>query len=234
MQYEVINKPLCALICKLDAGESIECQKGAMSWMTPNMQMQTGLSGGGKGGLLGALGGLAKSALTGESMFRNTYTSQGGPGEIAFASTFPGDILCIQLNGGNSIVAQKQAYLANSQGVNMELFFQKKVGAGFFGGEGFIMQKFTGTGMVFLEINGGVYNYDLAPGQSMLIDTGYLAAMDATCSVDIETVAGVGNALLGGEGLFNTRVTGPGRIWLQTMPASALAGAIIPYLPKSN
>ena len=116
----------------------------------------------------------------------------------------------------------------------MELFFQKKVGAGFFGGEGFIMQKFTGTGMVFLEINGGVYNYDLAPGQSMLIDTGYLAAMDATCSVDIETVAGVGNALLGGEGLFNTRVTGPGRIWLQTMPASALAGAIIPYLPKSN
>ena len=234
MQYEVINKPLCALICKLDAGESIECQKGAMSWMTPNMQMQTGLTGGSKGGLLGALGGLAKSALTGESMFRNTYTSQGGPGEIAFASTFPGDILCIQLNGGNSIVAQKQAYLANSQGVNMELFFQKKVGAGFFGGEGFIMQKFTGTGMVFLEINGGVYNYDLAPGQSMLIDTGYLAAMDATCSVDIETVAGVGNALLGGEGLFNTRVTGPGRIWLQTMPASALAGAIIPYLPKSN
>ena len=234
MQYEVINKPLCALVCKLDAGESIECQKGAMSWMTPNMQMQTGISGGNKGGLLGALGGIAKSALTGESMFRNTYTSQGGPGEIAFASTFPGDILCIELNGGNSIVAQKQAYLANSQGVNMELFFQKKVGAGFFGGEGFIMQKFTGTGMVFLEINGGVYNYDLGPGQSMLIDTGYLAAMDATCSVDIETVAGVGNALLGGEGLFNTRVTGPGRIWLQTMPASALASAIIPYLPKSN
>lgn len=233
MQYEVKNAPLPVLICKLQAGESVECQKGAMSWMTPTMQMQTGLGSGGGAGLLGALGKMAKSAVTGESVFRNTYSATGGPGEIAFASTFPGDIICFDTTS-RDIVAQKSAYLANTIGVNMEIFFQKKIGAGLFGGEGFIMQKFTGKGMVFLEINGGIVEYELAAGQSMLIDTGYLAAMEATCSMDIETVKGVGNVLLGGEGLFNTKVTGPGKIWLQTMPANILASAIQPYIATGN
>lgn len=112
----------------------------------------------------------------------------------------------------------------------MDIFFQKKVGAGFFGGEGFIMQKFSGNGKVFLEINGSYVEYNLAAGESMFIDTGYLAAMEDTCSMDIETVKGVGNALLGGEGLFNTKVTGPGKLWLQTMPANILAGAVQPYI----
>ncbi len=232
MNYEVINKPLPALLCRMEAGEALQCQKGAMSWMTSNFTMETNL-GGKKTGLVGALGKMAKSALTGESLFRNTYTCNGGPGEIAFASTFPGDIICFN-TGEKAIVAQKSAYLANTIGVQMDIFFQKKVGAGFFGGEGFIMQKFSGEGMVFLEINGSVYNYDLAAGQSILVDTGYLAAMEETCSVDIESVSGVGNALLGGEGLFNTRVTGPGKVWLQTMPANALAGALLPYIPTSN
>ncbi len=234
MNYEVRNAPLSVLICELDAGESVECQRGAMSWMTSNVGMETNLGSGGGKGLLGALGKVAKSAVTGESIFRNTYTANGGPGEIAFASSVPGDIVAYELTGGNSIVAQKSAYLANTKGVNMELFFQKNLGAGFFGGEGFIMQKFSGTGTVFLEINGCTVNYDLAAGQSMIIDTGFLAAMDSTCSISIETVSGVGNALLGGEGLFNTRVTGPGKIWLQTMPASSLAASIIPYLPSSR
>lgn len=232
MQYEVKNAPLPVLICKLEAGEAIECQKGAMSWMTPTMQMQTGLGSGGNG-LLGALGKMAKSAVTGESIFRNTYSAQGGPGEIAFASTFPGDIIAFDTSA-KPIVAQKSAYLANTPGVQMDIFFQKKIGAGLFGGEGFIMQKFSGGGVVFLEMNGSTVEYDLAPGQSMLIDTGYLAAMEATCSMDIETVKGVGNALLGGEGLFNTKVTGPGKIWLQTMPANVLADAIKPYIPSGN
>ena len=232
MQYEVKNAPLPVLICKLDPNESIECQKGAMSWMTPTMQMQTGL-GSGAGGFLGALGKMAKSAVTGESIFRNTYTAQGGAGEIAFASSFPGDIICFDTSV-NPIVAQKSSYLANTMGVNMEIFFQKKLGAGFFGGEGFIMQKFSGSGVVFLEIDGSVCEYTLAAGQSMLIDTGYLAAMEATCSMDIETVKGIGNALLGGEGLFNTKVTGPGKIWLQTMPANVLADAIKPFIPTGS
>lgn len=233
MQYEVKNAPLPVLICRLESGEAIECQKGAMSWMTPNMVMETGLGSGGAAGLLGALGKMAKSAVTGESIFRNKYTSYNGAGEIAFASTFPGDIICFD-TGARPIIAQKSAYLANTVGVNMELFFQKRIGAGFFGGEGFIMQKFVGQGMVFLEIDGSVIEYNLAPGQSLLIDTGYLAAMEASCSMDIETVKGVGNALLGGEGLFNTKVTGPGRIWLQTMPANILANAIQPYITTSS
>lgn len=237
MQYEVKGAPLPVAICSLAGGESVICQKGAMSWMTPNMKMSTGIGGseaGGAKGVLGALGKMATKALTGESIFQNTYTAEGGPGEIAFASTFPGDILAVELNGMNTIVAQKSAFLAMSPTVNMEIFFQQKVTAGFFGGEGFIMQKFSGTGVVFLEIDGSVVDYELAPGQSMLIDTGYLAAMDATCSVSIDQVKGIGNALLGGEGLFNTRVTGPGKIWLQTMPAIVLANAVRPYIPTSN
>lgn len=233
MQYEVKGAPLPVVICRLDGGESVNCQKGAMSWMTPNMKMDTTVGDGAKG-FLGALGKAATKAFTGESIFRNTYTAQGGPGEIAFASTFPGDVLAMELNGSNSIVAQKSAYLASSSGVNMEIFFQQKLSAGFFGGEGFIMQKFTGVGVVFLEIDGSVTQYELAPGQSMMVDTGYLAAMDSTCSVSIETVGGVGNALFGGEGFFNTRVTGPGRIWLQSMPACVLANAVRPYIPTGN
>ena len=228
MQFEVKNAPLPVLICKLEAGESVECQKGAMSWMTASMKMETNLGSGGSG-LLGALGKMAKSAVTGESIFRNKYSAQGAAGEIAFASSFPGDILCFDTTS-KAIVAQKSAYLANTVGVQMDIFFQKKVGAGLFGGEGFIMQKFSGSGKVFLEINGSYVEYNLAAGESMYIDTGYLAAMEDTCSMDIETVKGVGNALLGGEGLFNTKVTGPGKIWLQTMPANILAGAVQPYI----
>ena len=176
---------------------------------------------------------MAKSAVTGESIFRNKYSAQGAAGEIAFASSFPGDILCFDTTS-KAIVAQKSAYLANTVGVQMDIFFQKKVGAGLFGGEGFIMQKFSGNGKVFLEINGSYVEYNLAAGESMYIDTGYLAAMEDTCSMDIETVKGVGNALLGGEGLFNTKVTGPGKLWLQTMPASAVASAISPFIATSK
>lgn len=233
MQYEVRNAPLPVLICKLQRGESVECQRGAMSWMTPTMAMQTNLGSGGAGGFLGALGKMAKSAVTGESIFRNTYTAESGDGEIAFASTFPGDILSFDVSS-RAIVAQKSAYLANTMGVQMEIFFQRKLGAGLFGGEGFIMQKFTGAGMVFLEINGGIVEYNLAPGQSMLIDTGYLAAMEETVQMDIEQVKGFGNIIAGGEGLFNTKVTGPGKIWLQTMPANILAGAVAPYIATGN
>ncbi len=233
MQYEIKGAPLPVLICRLEGEESVNCQKGAMAWMTPNMQMNTGVGGQG-GGLLSTLGKAATRAFSGEAIFSNTYISRGGPGEIAFASTFPGEILAFRLNGTNSIVAQKSAYLASEPGVDMKLFFQKRLSAGFFGGEGFIMQQYMGVGTVFVEIDGSVIQYSLGQGQSMLIDTGYLAAMDATCSISIESVGGVGNSLFGGEGFFNTKVTGPGNIWLQTMPVSALAGAIRPYIPTGN
>lgn len=232
MQAEVKNAPLPVLVVQLEQGEAIECQKGAMSWMSSTIEMKTGLGSGG-GGLLGALGKMAKSAVTGESVFRNTYTATNGAGEIALASTFPGNILVFDVSA-TPIVAQKSAYLANSIGVSMDLFFQKKLGAGLFGGEGFIMQKFSGSGQVFLEINGGIVEKELQAGEKLVLDTGYLAAMEATCSVDVEMVKGLGNIVAGGEGLFNTTVTGPGKIWLQTMPAAALASSIIPYLPLNN
>lgn len=226
MKYEIKGVPLPVAICSLDAGESLKTEKGAMSWMSGNMQMETNAGGG--------LGKMFSRAISGESIFQNIYTSQGGPGMIAFASSFPGNILAMEVSANRSIIAQKTAFLASETSVNMEVFFQKKLGAGFFGGEGFIMQKFTGSGIVFLEIDGSTIEYDLAPGETMIIDTGHLAVMDSTVSIDIQSVKGVGNVLFGGEGLFNTKLTGPGRIWLQTMPISTVALGLSPYLMTNN
>ncbi len=194
--------------------------------MSPNMQMQTNAGGG--------LGKMFSRAISGESVFQNTYTAKNGIGEIAFASSVPGNILPVQISASKTIVAQKSAYLASEAGVSLSVFFQKKIGAGFFGGEGFIMQKLSGSGTAFLEIDGSIIEYDLNAGESMIVDTGYLAAMDATCSIDIETVKGIGNALLGGEGIFNTRVSGPGHVWLQTMPISSLAGSVRPFITTGS
>ena len=167
-------------------------------------------------------------------MFQNIYTAQGGPGMIAFASSFPGAIRAVEITPDRPVIAQKSAFLAAEEGVELSVFFQKKLGAGFFGGEGFIMQKLSGHGMAFLEIDGSSVEYDLGPGQQMIVDTGNLAMIDATCSIDIKSIKGVKNALFGGEGLFNTVVTGPGHIVLQTMPISGFAGAISAVLPNKN
>lgn len=225
MRYEITGAPLPVVTCYLSSGESIKTQQGAMSWMSPNMQMSTNAGGG--------LGKMLSRAVSGESIFQNVYTAQNGDGMIAMASAFPGDIKAVDVSAG-PIVAQKSAFIASESGVNMEMFFQKKLGAGFFGGEGFIMQKFSGRGVVFLEFDGSIVEMTLAQGQTLVLDTGALAAMDATCSVDIEMVAGVKNMFFGGEGLFNTKVTGPGRIWLQSMPVSSLAAVIKPYIPTGN
>ena len=226
MKYEIKGAPFPVVICDLEAGESLVTQKGGMSWMTPNMEMSTNAG--------GSFGKAMSRMFSGESMFQNTYTARNGAGQIAFASSFPGEILAIDVGSNSNLVAQKSAFMACESGVQMSIFFQKKIGTGVFGGEGFIMQKFEGNGTVFLEIDGSVVTYDLAAGQSMLLDTGHLAAMDSTVSIEIETVKGIGNKLFGGEGFFNTRVTGPGRVWLQTMPISSVASAIIPYIPTSN
>lgn len=221
MNYEIKGSPLPVVIMNVEAGESIKTEKGAMSWMSPNMQMSTGAGGVGK-----AFGRL----FSGESMFQNTYTAQGGPGMLACASSFPGEILAFKIDAGNTIIAQKSAFLASEAGVEVSVHFQKKGMAGFFGGEGFILQKYTGNGYVFLEIDGAVMQYELAAGQSLVVDTGNLAAMESTVSVDVQGVKGIGNALLGGEGLFNTVITGPGKVWLQTIPKNVLAASIAPYI----
>ena len=217
MQYEIKGDQLPVVVCTLNPGESMITERGAMSWMTSNMRMQTQAGGVGK-----AIGRI----FSGESMFQNKYTAEGSACLIAFASSFPGEIRAIQIAPGQSIVAQKSAFLAAEPGVEISIHFRKKLGAGFFGGEGFIMQKLSGSGMAFVEIDGSVVEYQLQPGQTMLLDTGYLAMMDETVQMDIEMVHGVKNVLLGGEGLFNTKVTGPGRVWIQTMPISKVAQII--------
>ena len=222
MEYRIEGQPMPVVICQLGAGEAMLTERGSMSWMSPNMKMET-TTGGGLGRALGRM-------FAGEAMFQNRYTAQGGPGMIAFASSFPGDILAFEIAPGRELVVQKSGFLASETGVQLSVFFQKKLGSGFFGGEGFIMQKLSGRGTAFVEFDGHIVKYDLAPGQSIVVDTGYLAAMDATCSMDIQSVPGVKNMMFGGEGLFNTVVTGPGRIYLQTMPISNVAGAIQPFL----
>ncbi len=222
MNYTIEGEPLPAVICNLEDGETMLTEKGAMSWMSPNMKMETTSNGG--------IGKMFGRAFAGESMFVNRYTSMGGNGMIAFASSFPGSIRAFNITPGQEIIAQKSAFLASTPGIEMSVFFQKRFASGLFGGEGFIMQKLAGNGIVFLEFDGYIKEYELGGGQQIIVDTGYLAAMTANCSIDIQTVPGVKNMLFGGEGMFNTVITGPGRIWLQSMPVAQLAGAISPFI----
>lgn len=225
MKYSIEGAPLPVVICDLEAEETMITEKGAMSWMTPNMKMET--SGGGAGKMIGRM-------FSGESLFQNRYTSQGGAGQIAFASSFPGSILAFEIAPGKEIICQKSAFLASEAGVELSVAFQKKLGSGFFGGEGFIMQRLSGNGMAFVEIDGHVKEYTLEAGQTMVIDTGYLAAMEDTCKMDIVTVKGLKNKLLGGEGFFNTVVSGPGKIYIQTMPVNQMADTLRPFFPSGN
>ena len=226
MEYTIEGGTLPVVICQLSSGEAMITERGSMSWMSPNMQMET-TTGGGLGKALGRM-------FAGEALFQNRYTAQGGPGMIAFASSFPGSIRPFSIAPGREIVLQKSGFLAAEDTVELSVFFQKKLGSGLFGGEGFIMQRLSGQGLAFAEFDGHVVEYDLAPGQSMVVDTGYLAAMDATCSIDIQAVPGIKNMVFGGEGLFNTVVTGPGKVYLQTMPISAVAGVIRPFIPTGK
>ena len=226
MKYQIQGETLPVVICELEAGEKMITEGGAMSWMSPNMKMETTSNGG--------IGKAFGRACSGEKMFQNIYTAQGGPGMIAFASSFPGSIRAFEVSPGQDMIFQKSAFLASEEGVQLSMHFRKKLGSGLFGGEGFIMQKISGQGIVFAEFDGHVIEYDLQPGQQIVIDTGHLAAMSATCKMDIQSVPGVKNMLFGGEGLFNTVITGPGKVWLQTMPISNVAGALRPYIPTGN
>lgn len=227
MNYRIEGDSLPVVICNVEPGETLITEGGAMSWMTPNMKMET-TSGGGFGKMLGRM-------FSGDSLFLNRYTAQGSTGQIAFASSFPGSIRAIEIKPGKDVIVQKRSFLAATEGVDLSIHFQKKAGAGFFGGEGFIMQRLSGSGIAFIEIDGAAIEYTLGAGQQMVVDTGFLAMMDSSCSMDVVTVGGgAKNMLFGGEGFFNTVITGPGNIILQTMPAYSVARAIMPYIPTSN
>ena len=226
IRYEIEGGNLPVVICYPQAGQTLCTESGAMSWMSPNMKMETN-TGGGLKKMLGRM-------LAGESIFMNEYTAQGGEGMIAFASSFPGSIIPYQVTPGNGIIVQKRGFLAMEKGLELSIYFQKRLGRGLFGGEGFVMQRIAGNGMVFLEIDGHCKEYDLAAGESILIDTGYLAAMSETCTMDVEMVQGAKNIFFGGEGLFLTRITGPGKAYIQSMPVINTALRLTPYLNINN
>jgi uncharacterized protein (TIGR00266 family) len=224
MRYRIEGGNLPVLLVQLDQGEAIQCEAGGMSWMDEGLVMETHT---------GGLGKMLGRAVTGESLFTNTYIAQ-RPGEIAMASSFPGDIRVYEVHPGQALICQKNAFMAMVGNVEMSVAFQKRLGGALFGGEGIIMQQFTGEGLVFLEIDGSSYEYNLAPGERKIVDTGNLVMMDGTCTMDVQTVSGIGNALFGGEGLFNTVVTGPGRVVVQSMPIQATAMKLYGYMPHGK
>lgn len=224
MEAKIVGDMLPAVVCKLKKGESVITENGGMSWMDDSLEMKTTTN----GGIMKGIG----RAFAGESIFMNVYTANEDDAEIAFSSSFPGQILEFDLKEGETIIAQKKAFLCSEKTVNIKMQFRKKLGAGFFGGEGFIMQKITGPGKVYLEIDGNVIKRELKEGEKIKVDNGYVAAMTQDVKLDIETVKGVKNILFGGEGLFVTSLKGPGTVYLQTMPVSKLASLL--YLGQSK
>ena len=223
MEYEIRGGAFPIVVCTLQKGEIMKNETGAMAFMTSNIKMETNTD----GGLLKGLGRM----LSGDTIFFNFFTAQSDNQQIGFSARTPGKIMPIRLTGSNTIIGQKCAFLAAEESVDVDIYFSNKLGTGIFGGEGFILQQFNGTGMVFLEIDGEVIEKDLQPGEKLLLDPGHLAAMESTVDFDIERVKGAKNILFG-EGLFFAKLQGPGKVWIQTMPITKLAEALIPYLPK--
>lgn len=225
MRYEIKGDTLPVVVCQLDAGEQVVSESGAMGWMSSTIAMDTNM----KGGLLKGLG----RKMSGESVFLNTFTAS-APSVIGFPSSFPGRIIARQLGEGESVICQKGGFLAGTSGINLEIAFRKKLGAGLFGGEGFILQRITGPGLVFLEFDGHVEEMTLEAGQTLKVDTGNVAMFDNSITYDVEMQKGLKNMVFGGEGLFLTTLTGPGKVYLQSMPIASLAGRLLPYIPTSS
>lgn len=224
MRYEITDGSFPVVVCHLENGEKMITESGSMVWMTPNMQMET--SGGG-------LGKMFSRAFSGENLFQNIYTARGS-GMITFGSSFPGRIVPLEIGPGREMILQKKAFLAAEAGVSLSIHFNKKLGSGLFGGEGFIMQRLSGQGVAFAEIDGELVEYQLEAGQQLVVDTGNVAGFEPTVSMNIQQVPGLKNMVFGGEGVFNTLLTGPGKVWLQTMPISSVAMAIRPFIPTGN
>lgn len=227
MEYKIYGTTMQAVVMELDPGETVYSGSGGLAWMSGNIVMNTTGRGGG-------LGGMFKRAVSGESLFVVEFTSEGGKGMVAFAADFPGKIVPVHLSAGETMIAQKTAFLCGEKTVQLDIHFRRNMGSGFFGGEGFILQKLTGPGVAFVSLDGEIVEYTLAPDQVMKCDTGCVAMFEPTVSYDIEMVKGFKNVLFGGEGLFLSTLRGPGRVWLQTMPMMNLAKAIVPYLPSAN
>lgn len=226
MKYEIHGTTMQTVDVWLEAGEAIYTESGGMCWMSDNIEMQTN----NKGGLMKGLGRM----IAGESLFLTTYTCTKGKGLVALASEFPGKILSMELKENESIICQKNAFMCAQESVDLAIHFRKKLAVGLFGGEGFIMQKITGPGIVFLEISGELTEYELKDNQTLKVDQSHLAVMDPGVDFNITRVKGLKNILFSGEGLFLSTVKGPGRVWLQSMPLNKLVAKIASRLPKKR
>lgn len=225
MEYKIVGTTMPLVEITLSRGEVIKSQAGAMKWMDDSVDMQTNMDGG--------FGGFFKRKVMGESGFINYFKATRDKDRIAFGHTFPGNIIAVDVNK-HSLVCQRRAFLCSTEGVELNIAFQKRLGTGFFGGEGFIMQELKGNGIAFVEIDGEAIEIDLAKGQTIKVETGSVGMFESTVEMNIETVKGFKNVLFGGEGLFLTRLTGPGKVWIQTMPIQSVAGELFPYLPVQS
>ncbi len=225
MRYEIMGTTMQALSVELGSGEQVYSQTNTMAWMSPNIEMATHTGGGLFAGL--------KRTLGGGGFFVTDFTAR-EPGHVAFAPRFPGTILARRLEPDQSLICRKETFLCAEKSVALEIAWQRRLGAGFFGGEGFILQKVTGPGTVFLDLSGEVVESELAPGQQLLVHAGHVGVMEPSVSFDIQMVRGFRNVLFGGEGLFLASLTGPGRVLLQTMPIINLAEEIGRYLPGAE
>lgn len=226
MRYKVFGNNLPAVSIRLDAGESIYTQSGGMTWMSEGITMSTNM----KGGLMKGLGRM----LTGESLFMATYASVAPDSEIVIASSFPGSILVLDVDGAHEYTCQKSAFLCAEPNVQLSMQTTKGIASGLFGGEGFLLQRLSGHGKAFMEIDGSLAEYTLGPGEVLRVDTGNVAVFESSVRYEVETVKGFKNILFGGEGLFLTKLIGPGKVWLQTMTMPSFASRILPYLPHKN
>ena len=224
VEYEIKGDNLPCVTIKMNLGDRIISESGAMSWRTNNIKMETTSNEG--------IEKVVSRILTSESLFQNIYTSLADNEKITFSSSFPGAILPIDIRPGKEIICQKSSFLAGTSGIDLAIHINKRVGVGLFNGEGFIMQRISGTGKVFIEIDGSIDEIVLGENEKMVISSGHLVMMDSTCSIDIESINGLKNIFFGGEGLFNTIITGPGRVVVQSMPISKTAHSIYRYLPK--
>jgi len=225
--FKVVGTVMQALMIQLNRGQAFYSETGSLSWITDGVRMDTNLGG---GGIFGA----RQRVVTGESLFVDNYTADRDQQLITFSSDFPGKIIPIHLTQGQAMIAQKDALLVAEKSVTMSIALQRRLGAGLFGGEGFILQRFEGPGTFFAALDGEIVEYTLNPGQRLLVDTGHLAMFEPTVQYDIQMVKGIKNVIFGGEGLFFVSLTGPGRVCLQTMPLTKLAGAIRQYMPQAE
>jgi len=233
IDYKIVGTTMQAAIIEIEPGQMIFSETGGMAWMSGNVIMNTNAGGSGQG-LGGMLGGMLKRAVSGESLFIVDYSVQSGRGLVAFASEFPGKIIPLHLAAGQSMILQRDAFMCAEKSVQIAMHFRSNLGSGFFGGEGFIMQRVTGPGVAFAELDGEIVEYTLQPGQVLKVDTGHVAMLEPSVQFDVEMIRGFRNILFGGEGLFLATLRGPGRVWLQTMPAMNLAKKIGSYLPRSG